>query len=79
MDLFSSIGMQEILVILLVAMLVIGPNKIAEFGKTLGNVSRNLKKASTDFTTSITREIDEEEKSKKTEGAQTGKPEAKKS
>jgi Sec-independent protein translocase protein TatA len=62
MDLFSSIGMQEILMILLVALLVIGPNKVAEFGKTLGNMSRNLKKASTDFTTSITREIEEEDK-----------------
>jgi sec-independent protein translocase protein TatB len=65
MDLFSSVGTQEILMILLVAIIVIGPNKIAEFGKTLGNVSRNLKKASSDFTTSITREIEEEEKEKK--------------
>lgn len=65
MDLFSSVGTQEILMILLVAIIVIGPNKIAEFGKTLGNVSRNLKKASTDFTANITREIEEEEKEKK--------------
>jgi len=66
MDLFSSVGTQEILMILLVALIVIGPNKIAEFGKTLGNVSRNLKKASSEFTTSITREIEEENKEKKT-------------
>ena len=71
MDIFSSIGMQEILMILLVAMLVIGPNKIADFGKTLGNVSRNIKKASTDFTTSISREIEEEGKVKKPSTPQT--------
>jgi len=70
-DIFSSIGTQEILMILLVAMLVIGPNKIADFGKTLGNVSRNIKKASTDFTTSISREIEEEGKVKKPSTPQT--------
>lgn len=57
--------------ILLVAMLVIGPNKIAEFGKTLGNVTRNIKKASTDFTTSLNREIEAEDKSKKANPPQT--------
>ena len=77
MDIFSSIGTQEILMILLVAMLVIGPNKIADFGKTLGNVSRNLKKASMDFTTTINREIEEEEKGKKHSTPQTTPPEKK--
>jgi sec-independent protein translocase protein TatB len=76
-DIFSAIGTQEILMILLVAMLVIGPNKIAGFGKTLGNVSRNLKKASMDFTTSINREIEEEEKNKKISTPQTTPPEKK--
>lgn len=77
MDIFSSIGTQEILMILLVAMLVIGPNKIADFGKTLGNVSRNIKKASMDFTTTINREIEEEEKGKKPSTPQTSTPEKK--
>jgi Sec-independent protein translocase protein TatA len=76
-DIFSSIGSQEILMILLVAILVIGPNKIVEFGKTLGNVTRNIRKASTDFTTSLTREIEAEQKSKKTDPAQPINPEKK--
>ena len=63
--------------ILLVAMLVIGPNKIADFGKTLGNVSRNIKKASMDFTTTINREIEEEEKGKKPSTPQTSTSEKK--
>jgi len=76
-DIFSSIGTQEILMILLVAMLVIGPNKIAEFGKTLGNVTRNIKKASTDFTSNLNREIEAEEKSNKPSTPQTMKSEKK--
>jgi len=63
-DIFSSIGTQEILMIILVALLVIGPNKINEFGKTIGNISRNIRKASMDFTTSLNQEI--EDKNKKT-------------
>lgn len=77
MDIFSSIGTQEILMILLVAILVIGPNRIMEFGKTLGNVSRNIKKASMDFTTSLNREIEEENKEKKSSTPQTKLPEKK--
>jgi len=65
-DIFSSIGTQEILMIILVALLVIGPNKINEFGKTIGNISRNIRKASMDFTTSLNQEIEEEDKNKKT-------------
>ena len=63
--------------ILLVAMLVIGPNKIAEFGKTLGNVTRNIKKASTDFTSNLNREIEAEDKNKKSGVPQNVKSEKK--
>jgi sec-independent protein translocase protein TatA len=77
LDILSSIGMQELLMILLVAMLVIGPNKIAEFGKTLGNISRNIKKASTDFTSTLNKEIESEEKNKKSNLPQNIKPEKK--
>ncbi len=65
MDLFSSVGSQEILVILLVALIVIGPNKIADVGKQLGTMSRNLKKATSDFTGNLQAELDEEERAKK--------------
>ncbi len=62
MDFFSQIGTQEILVILLVAIIVIGPNKIVEFGKSVGKVTRSIKKISTDVTTSIEKELEEEKK-----------------
>ena len=64
MDLFSGVGIQEILMVLLVVMLVVGPNKIVEFGKTMGNVSRNLKQKTRDFTSGLNAEIEEEMKTK---------------
>ena len=57
MDLLS-VGSGEILMILLVAILVIGPNKIVKFSRTLGQLSRNLKRMTTDFSSTITKEID---------------------
>ncbi len=71
MDIFSSIGSQEILMIILVALIVIGPNKIASFGKTLGNISRNLRKASQDFTSNLKNEIEKEEEENKSKSSQT--------
>lgn len=67
MDIFSQIGAQEILMILLVAVIVIGPAKIVEFGKTVGKITRHIKQAST----SLTREL-EEEANKNTGAAQSG-------
>ncbi len=61
MDLLS-VGSGEILMILLVAILVIGPNKIVKFSRKLGQLSRNLKRMTTDFSSTITKEIDIVEK-----------------
>jgi len=65
MDIFSQIGSQEILLILLVAILVIGPAKIVKFGQSIGNISRNLRKATSDFSSNLKAEIEEDEKTKK--------------
>ena len=64
MDLFSQIGTQELLMILLVAIIVIGPNKIVEFGRSFGKFTRNIRKMTTDMTSTITREIEAEENDK---------------
>jgi len=55
---FLSVGSGEILMILLVAILVIGPNKIVKFSRKLGQLSRNIKRMTTDFSSTITKEID---------------------
>ena len=66
MDFFSQIGTQEILMILLVAIIIIGPNKIVDFGKSIGKISRNIKKASMDMTTNLEKELEEEKKKEST-------------
>ncbi len=60
MDLFG-IGGGEVLVILLVALLVLGPHKIVGVGKTLGKITRTLKKTSFDLTAQINKELELED------------------
>ena len=59
---FMSIGTSEILMILLVAIIVVGPNRIVGTARSLGKIMRSIKKASYDLTSAVTREIDLEEK-----------------
>ena len=64
MDLMG-VGTAEVLMILLVALLVIGPNKVVEFGRTMGKIVRTVKKASFDVTSSLTKELELEEGKKR--------------
>jgi sec-independent protein translocase protein TatA len=48
-----NIGTPEILVILAVALILFGPKKLPEIGKSLGQGLRELKKASRDVMDSI--------------------------
>jgi sec-independent protein translocase protein TatB len=57
---FLSIGTGEVLMILLVALLVLGPNRVVEFARTMGKVMRTIKKASFDLTSTVTKELEEE-------------------
>ena len=61
---FFDIGLGEILLILVVALIIFGPGRIPEIARTMGRVARNLKKATSDLTTTITKEIDVEEKNR---------------
>ena len=61
---FMSIGTQEILMIILVAVLVVGPNRIVEMSRTLGKITRAIKKTSIDLTSAVTKELELEEKDK---------------
>jgi sec-independent protein translocase protein TatB len=64
MDLMG-VGTAEVLMILLVALLVIGPNKVVEFARTMGKITRTIKKMSFDVTTSLTKELELEEEKKR--------------
>lgn len=59
---FLDIGTGELLLILIIALIVLGPRRIVEVGRTLGKMVRNLKKATSDLTTAVTKEIDGESK-----------------
>ena len=58
---FSGIGIWEILLILVVALIVLGPKRLPEIARTLGKTVRAIKKASTDLTTAVTREVEAQE------------------
>ena len=59
---FIGVGGWEILLIIIVALIILGPTKLPEIARNLGKISRVLKKTSYDLTTTITREIEENEK-----------------
>ncbi len=45
----GSLGMQEIIVIFVLALIVFGPHKLPEIGKSLGKALADFKKASNDL------------------------------
>jgi sec-independent protein translocase protein TatA len=58
---FLDIGTGEILLILILALILLGPGKIPEIARTLGRTIRAVKKASADLTTAVTRELEVKE------------------
>jgi sec-independent protein translocase protein TatA len=56
---FLGIGPGEIIVIIVLALIILGPGKLTETARTLGKTLRAIKKASAEFTTAVTRELDE--------------------
>ena len=55
---FLGIGTWEILLILILAFIILGPGRLTEFARTLGKTVRAIRKASTDLTTAVTRELE---------------------
>ena len=56
---FSGIGVWEIVLIIVVILLVMGPHRLPEIARTLGKAFRTIKKASSDLSLNITKEIEE--------------------
>lgn len=75
---FLGMGMGEILLILIVALIIFGPGRIVEIGRTLGKTIRTLKKASSDLTTQLSKEFEVEKdgppRSKESIGDKGGEP-----
>ena len=58
---FGSIGMPELIIILVIALIIFGPRKLPELGKSLGRSLNEFKKASTDLQNTLEQEIRLEE------------------
>ena len=58
-----GIGTSEILIILVIALLVLGPNEIPKIAKTLGRGMRELERAKNELKNTIEYELEEKEPS----------------
>lgn len=58
---FGPLGFQEVILILVVALLIFGPRKLPEIGRTIGRTLSEFRKASTELKRSINAEIADEE------------------
>jgi TatA/E family protein of Tat protein translocase len=58
-----GLGLPELLVIFVIALLVFGPKKLPELGKSIGRAMAEFKKASDEFKETIHEEMKEVEKS----------------
>jgi sec-independent protein translocase protein TatA len=56
---FFGIGFGEILLVIVIALIIFGPTRIPEITRTIGRVSRNLRKVTSDFTSAMEREADD--------------------
>ncbi|HMF08833.1 MAG TPA: TatA/E family twin arginine-targeting protein translocase [Thermoanaerobaculia bacterium] len=56
---FGSIGMPELMLIFLLALLIFGPKKLPEIGKSIGKGLAEFKKASDDLKKTIEHEMDQ--------------------
>ena len=58
---FGSLGIPELILIFIVALIVFGPKRLPEIGRTIGKAMGEFKKATDDFKNTIEREVQVEE------------------
>jgi TatA/E family protein of Tat protein translocase len=54
---FGSLGIPELILIFIVALIVFGPKRLPEIGRTIGKAMGEFKKATDDFKNTIEREV----------------------
>jgi len=59
---FFGIGPMEIFLILIIGLLIFGPGKLPQIGRDLGKAFRSFKKAATDISVEMSKELEEEKK-----------------
>src|SRR5512141_1134789 len=64
---FGSIGMPELIIILTIALIIFGPRKLPELGRSLGKSIAEFKKASNELRNTLEEEIRVDEQRKETD------------
>ena len=68
---FGDIGMPELLVILVIALLVFGPRKLPELARSLGRSINEFKRATNELQETVEREIEQEKRPPAAKSSQT--------
>jgi TatA/E family protein of Tat protein translocase len=73
---FGSIGMPELIIIFVIALIIFGPRKLPELGRSLGKSLAEFKKASNELRNTLEEEIRIEEQKETTAKQPTPAPTA---
>ena len=71
---FGSIGMPELIIILTIALIIFGPRKLPEFGRSLGKSLGEFKRASNELRNTLDEEIRIEEQRTAERAAEPARP-----
>jgi sec-independent protein translocase protein TatA len=71
---FGSIGMPELIIIFVIALIIFGPRKLPELGRSLGKSLAEFKRASNELKSTLEEEIRLEEQRANLEAAKTSAP-----
>jgi sec-independent protein translocase protein TatA len=72
----GNLGIQEMIVIFVIALIVFGPKKLPEIGKSLGKGIAEFKKASNELVQTWEHDVEVEKTKEASAADTTGKPQA---